>query len=278
MLTFIIPLLLGSIIGFLIRGKPSDEVVFLGKRRAAWSIGIGFVGLVAGVPIGLATSQSAGPQIAGLIGAGLGLGVFNILALENASYKRWSERKTLAWLIGGTVVLVLTLFFVGKQIPNFAESAAQGDQSHEYADNIESERKDEIPNSYLGVSLGDSEQQVRYVLGEPSKKEKQNDGELLFIYKGDYGIWFSPNGAVRNIACQRIDICPEFAGIKIGDEEAKVKAILGKNTSEKFQEVTDGSGNYLMKVITLSREKRVRIFLKEQTVIAISLSEPTEHD
>ncbi len=64
MLTFIIPLLLGSIIGFLVRGKPSESFVISRKKRAAWVIGIGFLGLVVGLPIGLATSQSTGPQTA----------------------------------------------------------------------------------------------------------------------------------------------------------------------------------------------------------------------
>jgi hypothetical protein len=99
MLAFIIPLLLGSIIGFLVRGKPSESFVILGKKRAAWAIGIGFLGLVVGLPIGLATSQTTGPQIAALIGAGLGLGVFNVLSLENPTYQKWSDRHSFVWLI-----------------------------------------------------------------------------------------------------------------------------------------------------------------------------------
>ncbi len=101
MLTFIIPLLLGLIIGFLIRGKPSESFLISGKKRAAWSIGIGFIGLVIGLPIGLATSQSTGPQIAGLIGGGLGLGVLNVLSLENSTYQKWSDRHSFVWLIVG---------------------------------------------------------------------------------------------------------------------------------------------------------------------------------
>ena len=281
MLTFIIPLLLGSIIGFLIRGKPSDTFAITTGRRVAWAIGFGFGGLLIGMPIGLAISPTTGPQIAGLIATGVWLGVFNILSIENATYNKWSERKVFAWVCGAIVALPLLAGFLPNEIRGIFPRYERDSVTKSAVPSVALGGKDaeaaELPNTYLGVTLGDSEQQVRYALGEPSKK-KQNDGELIFIYKGDYGIWFSPNRAVRSIACQSIDVCPEFAGIKIGDEEAKVKAILGKNASETFQEVTDASGNYLMKVITLSREKRVRIFLKKQKVIAISLSEPTERD
>jgi TPR repeat protein len=101
MLTFIIPLLLGSIIGFLIRGKPDDAFAMSGRRRAAWAIGIGFIGLLVGLPIGLATSQSTGPQTAGLIGGGLGLGVLHVLSLEYSTYQKWSDRHSFVWLIVG---------------------------------------------------------------------------------------------------------------------------------------------------------------------------------
>jgi hypothetical protein len=216
-----------------------------------------------------------------LIATGLWLGVLNILSIKNATYKKWSERKLFAWVCGAIVTLPLLAGFLPNEIRGIFSRYERDPVTDSAVPSVALVGKDaeaaELPNNYLGITLGDSEQQVRYVLGEPSKKQ-QDEGELLFTYKGNYGIWFSSNGAVRSIACQSIDVCPEFAGIKIGDEEAKVKAILGKNTSEKFQEVTDASGNYLMKVITLSREKRVRIFLKEQKVIAISLSEPTERD
>jgi hypothetical protein len=129
MLTFIIPLLLGSIIGFLIRGKPSDTFAITTGKRAASAIGVGFIGLLVGLPIGLATSQTTGPQIAGLIGAGLGLGVLNALSLENASYQRWSQRKTLVWLIGSVFVLFSIFIFINSQKPNFTKTADRDDQN-----------------------------------------------------------------------------------------------------------------------------------------------------
>jgi hypothetical protein len=129
MLTFIIPLLLGSIIGFLIRGKPSDTFAITTGKRAAWAIGFGLGGLLIGMPIGLAISSTTGPQIAGLVGTGLGLGVFNILSIENPTYKKWSDRNAFSWLIGGVVALVFTLLFIDKQIPKFTQSADKEDQT-----------------------------------------------------------------------------------------------------------------------------------------------------
>ena len=128
MLTFIIPFLVGTIVGFLIRGKPSDTFAITTGKRAAWAIGFGFGGLLIGMPIGLAISSTTGPQIAGLVGTGLGLGVLNILSIENLTYKKWSDKNAFLWLIGGVVVLVFTLLFIDKQIPKFTQSADKEDQ------------------------------------------------------------------------------------------------------------------------------------------------------
>jgi hypothetical protein len=127
MLTFIIPFLVGTIVGFLIRGKPNDTFAITTGKRAAWAIGVGLVGLLIGMPIGLAISSTTGPQIAGLVGTGLGLGVFNILSIENPTYKKWSDRSAFSWLYG-VVVLVFTLLFIDKQIPKFTQSADKEDQ------------------------------------------------------------------------------------------------------------------------------------------------------
>jgi hypothetical protein len=124
MLTFIIPLLLGSIIGFLIRGKPSDTFAITTGKRVAWAIGFGFGGLLIGMPIGLAMSSTTGPQIAGLVGTGLGLGVFNILSIENPTYKKWSDKNAFSWLIGGViavgVVWNIFIFILERWIVNSA--------------------------------------------------------------------------------------------------------------------------------------------------------------
>jgi len=276
MLTFIVPLLLGTIIGFLIRGKPSDTFAITTGRRVAWGVGIAFGGVAIGTPIGLSISSTTGPQIAGLIGAGLGLGVFNILSIENATYKKWSNKNALAWLIGGVVGVGVVWFVLSKQIPDFSQGADNASASPAEVSPDQPVQVTEVPNTYLGISLGDSEQQVRYVLGEPAKR-KPRDGTLLFTYNDEnIGVWLSSNTKrVQQVGCQTVETCPPFLGLKIGDDETKVKMVLGARATERFQE---GSGNdsSLMKVITLSNANEVRFFLERKKVIGIMLRVPKE--
>jgi len=276
MLTFIVPLLLGTILGFLIRGKPSDTFAITTGKRVAWMIGVGIGGVAIGTPIGLSISSTTGPQIAGLIGAGLGLGVFNILSIENATYKKWSDKNALAWLIGGVFAIWVLWFVLSKRIPDFSEGADNASASPAEVPPNQPVRVTEVPNTYLGISLGDSEQQVRYALGEPAKR-KPRDGTLLFTYNDEnIGVWLSSSTKrVQQVACQVVETCPPLLGIKIGDDEWKVKTILGDQASERFQE---GSGNdsSLMKVITLSKANEIILYLERKKVIGIMLRVPTE--
>jgi len=106
MLTFLIPLLLGTILGFLIRGKPSDTFTITNGRRLTWAIGIDFFGLLLSLPLALAISSTTGPQIAGLIAAGLGFGVVQVLSLGNATYRKWVAQRAALWLAGMAVTLL----------------------------------------------------------------------------------------------------------------------------------------------------------------------------
>ena len=117
MLTFIIPFLVGTIVGFLIRGNPRDTFAMTTGRRVAWAIGFGFGGLLIGMPIGLAVTPSTAHagQVAALIGSGIGFGVLNILSIENATYKKWSDKKPLWWLIGGVLGVGLIYFIYVKR-------------------------------------------------------------------------------------------------------------------------------------------------------------------
>ena len=118
MLTYIIPVLVGTIFGFLIRGKPSDTFAMTTGRRVAWAIGFGFGGLLIGMPIGLAVTPSTAHagQVAALIGSGIGFGVLNILSIENATYIKLSERKLFAWVCGAIVTLPLLAGFLPNEI------------------------------------------------------------------------------------------------------------------------------------------------------------------
>jgi|GEM_PF-3921735 len=278
MLTFLIPLLLGTILGFLIRGKPSDTFAITTGRRVVWGVGIALGGVAIGTPIGLSISSTTGPQIAGLIGAGLGLGVFNILSIENATYKKWSDKNALAWLVGGVVGVGVVWFVLSKQIPDFSEGADNASASSAEVPPDQPVRVTEVPNTYLGISLGDSEQQVRYVLGEPTRVGEKGDLKLL-VYGNDddssvasYGILIArKRSGVIQIACQG-EGCPRLLGVSIGDTEERVKIMVGEKATEKLVEgngVTSASG--VMKQITL-REKFAAIFsLTKQKVILITL-------
>ena len=127
------------------------------------------------------------------------------------------------------------------------------------------------------MSLGDSEQQVRYVLGEPNRETIQDNGSLLFAYSDkDILVLLAPNSkTVKQIGCQLVDTCPPFLGIKIGDDEEKVKTVLGDQATERYQEGR-GSDSSVMKVITLSNTNEVSFYLERTKVIAILLSRPRE--
>jgi hypothetical protein len=182
MLTFIIPFLVGTIVGFLIRGKPRDTFAITTGKRAAWAIGFGFGGLLIGMPIGLAISSTTGPQIAGLVGTGLGLGVLNILSIENPTYKKWSDKNALSWLIGGVVALVFTLLFVGKQIPKFAQSADEEDQT--IGTSATATDSKDISELMVNATRGDADAQLqlglKYSLGHEVSK---NDAEAVKWYR-----------------------------------------------------------------------------------------------
>lgn len=274
MLTFIIPLLLGTILGFLIRGKPSDTFAITKGRRVAWGIGIALGGVAIGTPVGLSISSTTGPQIAGLIGAGLGFGVFNILSIENTTYKKWSDKNGLAWLIGGVAVTSAASLAWFNANRNVSYEKDQQTQETFDPDKYLWEKSSVVPQTYLGVSLGDSEQQVRYVLGEPQKKTTQENGVLLFAYGDEHsGVWLSPiTKRVQQVGCQIVDTCPPFLGLKIGDDESKVKTILGGQAIERFQE---GGANdpSIIKIITLSKGNEISFYLERKKVIAIMLRE-----
>jgi hypothetical protein len=181
MLTFIIPFLVGTIVGFLIRGKPSDTFAITTGKRAAWAIGVGLVGLLIGMPIGLAISSTTGPQIAGLVGTGLGLGVFNILSIENPTYKEWSDRSAFSWLFV-VVVLVFTLLFIDKQIPNLNQSADEEDQT--IGTSATATDSKDISELMVNATRGDADAQLqlglKYSLGH---EVAENDAEAVKWYR-----------------------------------------------------------------------------------------------
>lgn len=234
MLTFIVPLLLGTILGFLIRGKPSDTFAITTGKRVAWGVGIAFGGVAIGTPIGLSISSTTGPQIAGLIGVGLGLGVFNILSIENATYKKWSDKNALAWLVGGVFANWVLWFLLSKEIPDFSEGADNASASPAEVPPDQPVQVTEVPNTYLGISLGDSEQQVRYVLGEPAQRIDTAQVQILSFDRDQIPskmIWLR-DGKTILVSC--LTECPVLLGVNIGDDEQLLKSKLAMPYLESY--------------------------------------------
>ena len=284
MLTFIIPFLVGTIVGFLIRGKPSDTFAITTGKRAAWAIGVGLVGLLIGMPIGLAISSTTGPQIAGLVGTGLGLGVLNILSIENPTYKKWSDKNAFSWLIGGVVALgVGLIYFTNVQKNNPSANKSEPSQASEPFDPDVYlwEKGGVVPNNYLGITLGDSEQQVRYVLGEPTSRRDQGD-TILLEYRGeDIGVWVT-SGGVTQIACRgpNADSCPPLLGVSINDSEDAVKSTLGPTIAEELLEMGSDKAPFdnatVMKRITVGIDKNIYIYLEQQKVQLLMLTKTSK--
>jgi hypothetical protein len=274
MLTFIIPLLLGSIIGFLIRGKPSDTFAITTGKRVAWAIGFGFGGLLIGMPIGLAISSTTGPQIAGLIATGLWLGVLNILSIKNATYKKWSERKLFAWVCGAIVTLPLLAGFLPNEIRGIFSSYERDSVTKSAVPSVALGGKDakaaELPNNYLGVTLGDSEQQVRYVLGEPTERKEVGEGALRFRYGSTWIFLGGRSKTVVLIECGDSEGCPSLFGINIGDEESKVKAALGSEAMISLEE-QDRNGKIVVKKFTRRNGNTITVYLTQQRVVGLAL-------
>jgi hypothetical protein len=278
LITFIIPLLLGTILGFLIRGKPSDTFAITKGRRAAWGIGIALSGVAIGAPIGLSISSTTGPQIAGLIGTGLGLGVFNVLSIENLTYKKWSDRRI---VLGVSVVLSLLIVYVilvlaGVRAILFSTASTPGKSTRDvFQKSIESR----VPQEYLGVMLADSAEEVRYKLGEPSSIS-QEFGLFYYYEFPDHAVGISftdESRQVNAITCGKKlfsegGSCPRLLGIGLNDDEEKVRSILGDGVTEYFQEGRDNRANRaLLKYMKLERNNKIQIILEKQKVKSISL-------
>lgn len=232
MLTFIIPFLVGTIAGFLIRGKPSDTFAMTTGRRVAWAIGFGFGGLLIGMPIGLAISPTTGPQIAGLIATGLWLGVFNILSIENATYNKWSERKVFAWVCGGVVALSL----IAGYLPNEVRGVfPQYGSSEENSPRVPSASPADLP-----VQV--SEQNVVGSIAETTTRAEQGYAEAQF----QLGLSYETGGGVPQSDAEAVRWF--LAASKQGSADAQYA--LGRNYIE------GGDG------VTKSRDEAVRWWRK----------------
>lgn len=96
-------------------------------------------------------------------------------------------------------------------------------------------------DTYLGVRLGMTEQEVTYLLGAPALKEKdkdKDDPEVFFLWWKD-GDDFRKGFRIKNARVKRILCyakysydCPSLGGIKIGDDEAEVIKKLGRTLYE----------------------------------------------
>ena len=132
-------------------------------------------------------------------------------------------------------------------------------------------------DTYLGVRLGITEQEVTYLLGTPTKKEiDKDDPKALYLWwsDGDDSRKGSrlTNARVEWIICRGKYSwdCPSLGGIKIGDDEAEVIKKLGKTLYEPSFNDEDPPEKRL-RFGTSKRE--LRIFFRQGKVSAMVLDE-----
>lgn len=183
------------------------------------------------------------------------------------------------WVIGGLVVVGIG---VGLLTSNKRDSATEISSTSNAASTASPAAS--VPNTYLGISLGDSEQQVRYVLGESTRVDEKGDLKLL-VYGDDdnergssFGILTSTNrGGVIQLACQGGDSCPPLLGLEIGDSEERVKSTLGSEIREKL-DPNDApiSTSAVMKAISFGENPIATFYLSQRKIVLMVLSENSE--
>jgi hypothetical protein len=105
----------------------------------------------------------------------------------------------------------------------------------EVAENQRRQVMDQGVDTYLGVRLGMSKNEVRYLLGRPSSSEETDSGEYeQWRYKEGSKtrkrVLFDNSAKVRIVTCQGDYSfeCPELLGIRIGDAESELMRVLGE--------------------------------------------------
>lgn len=182
------------------------------------------------------------------------------------------------WVIGGLVVVGIG---VGLLTSNKRDSATEISSTANAASTAPPAAS--VPNTYLGISLGDSEQQVRYVLGEPTRVDEKGDMKLLVYGDEDdervssLGILTSTSrGGVIQLACQQGESCPPLLSLGIGDSEERVKSTLGSTIKERLVEDNDIplSTSLVMKKITYGEDPRATFYLSQRKIVLMVLNDP----
>jgi hypothetical protein len=177
-------------------------------------------------------------------------------------------------LVGGVFAIWVLWFVLSKQIPDFSEGADNASASPAEVPPDQPVQVTEVPNTYLGISLGDSEQQVRYVLGEPLNSTNVGEYVSLF-YSTDLQsyklIVVNKSDGVTLITCY--GDCPSLLGVSIGDSEETLRKKLGAPNSEELIEITNAvtKSKAIHKAIRYGTVSVTAFILREKKVIGMTI-------
>lgn len=175
----------------------------------------------------------------------IGLGIFLSTLLLVAAWqidKRRAWRmviKVVAWILGGSIAIG------GAIAVYFAASGHRKDQKKRDAARAEATRvREGRVNSYWGIELGMSPEQVLYLKGKPNEQsEKHGNSPVQWRYFDtnspddySYSVIFGDDTKVEAVACSAEKIylngCETVADVGVKSSEAHLVGVLGQPTSE----------------------------------------------
>jgi hypothetical protein len=120
------PLLVGVVLGFIIRGRPRDDFSISTGKKVGLSLVIAFVGILLVYPVVAARSLGSTSWMGQYL-LGFSLGVYGALSLGNDTYKKWVERKALVWLF----VILVVVFVITSLLRDSLRRDLIGDRSNQ---------------------------------------------------------------------------------------------------------------------------------------------------
>jgi len=172
---------------------------------------------------------------------------------------------SMLWVIGGLVVIGIG---VGLLTSNKRDNTTEISSTSTVAPTTSPESS--VPNTYLGISLGDSEQQVRYVLGEPAQRINTVQVQILSFDRDQIPskmIWLR-DGKTILISCSTE--CPVLLGVNIGDDEQLLKSKLAMPYLESYVNTEPT----IVKQIIVGDTPRAVFNLEQLRVIDMGIATP----
>lgn len=260
----VLSLIMGMLFGFLIRGRPKKRFSTAIPGRLAWSVGAGAAALTIGYSLTVQISS-----VVAVSAFSAAVGTFAVLMMADAVYRKWTDRRMPIWL--GTAAVVM----VSAQIVFIGDAERSESTPTKNSDERRPAPQDGVslmtPREYLGVPIGASEREARYILGPPIDDEKRIDGRVLRFTDAsklsEYEIFLNSGSIVSKIKC--VKNCPELLSIRIGDKEEKILSLFPSGLKQSFIIETDGSAYKTMMVTDM---RTIEFRLERGRVTAMSLS------